>query len=221
MKMQKYFSVILFAMIALLVSCNSDSDSDTFTKEEKELRALLNNEWSIVESGRFYAEDFFDNQMYPVSENQIEEMFGITTYPFNRVESETEYLLGMNRKGGFYSIYGTSDRRSLYDFGYACLSQKGNKFTGYFNGITTNNQIKDMYIRKVDDDTLKLLVVYPIDFSAYVVADVNLYVLKKRGAWDESFSVKKIFEMFDYPPENIKLWDLENYERDKGQGRCQ
>lgn len=210
--MKKHISLILLGLVTFFGSCSSDSE--TVTNEEKEYRALMNNEWELIAERTIV----YEEAVVSIHLELLEECFNAQLYPIDQM---THYRLGMSKKGGFYSWTTYDGASSFTNFCYACMSQVGNKFTGYVNGIEANDELTDMYIRKVDEHTIKLLLVTEQDLGFSKIAIVKCMLLNKIGNWDEDFSVVKIFEMFNYSAEDIESWDLKNYERDKAQGRCQ
>ena len=215
--MKVYTKIVLLCVVLIFGSCSSDSGTDSFSKEERALRKLLNNEWEVVESGTSI-QDFEDFSGYPLKKEESDLFFDIKTHPLH---STIQTFVGMNKRGAFYLWSGTKDYKSLLDFAYSCTKQDGNRFSGKFDGITTSDRSTDLYGRQVDDKTMKLVLYYPEDLGGYSVAKIEVMLLKRKGSWNERFSVKNIFEMFNYSKADIEDFGILDFERNHGGGDCQ
>lgn len=212
--MKKLLSIVVLALLAVCISCTSDSSTDSLTQEEKEAKQLMNNTWKVVGHAYSFIGNSNENPMAVAS---IEEAFSIETYS---LEPSMKKLFGMNKKGEVYSWLGYEKGGGILDFSYSCTSQKGKKFSGYFNGVSSNNRLTDIYVRQIDEDKVKIVISYDIDAVDSVIVRMETMLLQKVSPWDESITIKKIFENLGYSANHIEELDLQNYERDHGQGTC-
>ncbi|MGS4345610.1 hypothetical protein ACKUSY_08470 [Myroides odoratus] len=211
--MKVYSKIIILCVVAMFYgSCQSDSDTDVLTTEEREIRTFFNKEWKVVEQRGLFVDD---ENLH--SSEFIEDLFTTRTFP---MDVSQRFIMGMNKKGEIYTWFNVEGYGTLLDFSYACTRQTGNRFTGYFNGITAKNQLTDLYIRQIDQETMKMVVIYEKDVEASETVRVEVKILKKIGPWDEEMSVKKIFEKNEYSVEDIERFGVEEYEREHGQGDC-
>lgn len=221
--MRKFLSLVVLSVVALLGSCSSDSSNS----EEKELRTLLNNEWEAVSSS--YASydlglsqeqinNFIEKGIVEIDIEAEKYLLGDDSLLYDK----DEFFFGMNKKGGLY-FWGNeieSKIHTRFTFYYACAQQKEKKFTGSFNNHVEPASKMDLYVHKVDENTIKILLLRVASYG-YSSSRCKLYVFKKIGAWNESTNLKSILEKYDYPSYYIELLGGENYERDVAQGKCQ
>ncbi|MGG5505970.1 MULTISPECIES: hypothetical protein [unclassified Myroides] len=219
--MRRVFGVLVIAISSLLSSCSSDSDSSKFTAEERELRTLLNHEWE--------ATDAYQGLTYelPLSEEYIADLLNFDWSVQTGVVDHS-IVVGMNKKGGFYfideKIRKENGGEPLQDLFYSCTSQQGNKFTGVFSGMSVKGAYREFYVRKVDENTMNLVIVYKeVERDNYAYGYCSVYAFKKIGAWDEQTTFRKIFQRYRYYDNMLDKMILaeENYERDLAQGSCQ
>ncbi|MGS4345611.1 hypothetical protein ACKUSY_08475 [Myroides odoratus] len=76
-----------------------------------------------------------------------------------------------------------------------------------------------MHIRKINEKTIKVLILkHKVDGNRRFV-DYDVYVLNKKGAWKEETSVKSILESYGVHDDYIEFIGGEHFERDVAQGR--
>ncbi len=223
--MRSVCTAFVLVLVGLLGSCSSDSDSNTFTSEERELRTLLNNEWVAVKESKYLPFEL------PMSEdfipNLLESDLFINTGIYNR-----SIVAGMNKQGGFYLIdeYAGIDadresltREPLLDLLYSCTTQQGNKFTGTFTGMSVKGATWEFYVRKADENTMHLVIIHVKESTqSYPMGLYSAYIFKKQGPWEEKTTFRKIFQRYRYydPFIDQMIMAEENYERDVARGGC-
>ncbi|WP_353102620.1 hypothetical protein [Myroides odoratus] len=219
--MKKCWFVLVLCVLFVFSGCKSD---DVMSKDAYGLRVLLNNEWESIEA----ANGIFElvKLEYPITEKKINSLFELKTVPLKYVYEKIS--LGMNKKGGFYT-FSEKLYPSNYEFQpgsviYFCLTQKENRFSGKFNEVPVFGEPfayeGEMHIRKIDEKTIKVLIVkHQVDDNRRFM-DYDLYVLNKKGGWKEETSVKSLLEDFNADAQFIELIGGEHFERDVAQGRC-
>ena len=205
--MKKILSLVLLSVVALLGSCSSDSSNN----EEKELRTLLNNEWEVVSSSSL---QYFEGKL---NEDDLNYLFNDAKLWSE--DEENDFIFGMNKKGGLYYYNYSKEGKIIFPFYYICTKQTGNKFTGIANSLSEPVEELDLHVRKVDDNTMKIVFFTVKSGEEHRLGYVH--VLRKQRAWNESTNLKSILEKYDYPSHVIEVMGGENYERDVAQGRCQ
>lgn len=224
--MRSVCTAFVLVISGLLSSCSSDSNSSSFTSEERELRTLLNNEWVAVKESKYIpfelpmSEDFIPNLL----ESELVVNTGIN----NR-----SIVAGMNKQGGFYLIdeyTGKGPRGEEYtsepllELLYSCTTQHGNKFTGTFTGMSVKGTTWEFYVRKADENTMHLVIVHVKESTQrYPTGLCSAYIFKKKGPWDETTTFRKIFQRYRYYDAFLDRMIMaeENYERDVARGGCQ
>lgn len=219
--MKKYCIVLVVGILGLFSSCKSD---DTMSKDNYELKTLLNHEWESIEAVNGIFE--LVKLEYPITEKKIDSLFELKTMPLKYVYEKIS--LGMNKKGGFYTF---SEKLYPPNYGfqpgsviYFCSTQEKNRFSGKFNEVPVFGQPfayeGEMHIRKIDEKTIKVLIVkHRVDDNRRFM-DYDVYVLNKKGDWKEETSVKSLLEDFNADAQFIEFIGGEHFERDVAQGRC-
>ncbi len=119
----------------------------------------------------------------------------------------------MNKKGGFYTfsekLYPPNYEFQPGSVIYFCSTQEKNRFSGKFNEVPVSGEPfayeGEMHIRKIDEKTMKVLIVkHQVDDNRRFM-DYDLYVLNKKGAWKEETSVKSLLEHFNVDAQSIEF----------------
>ncbi|MBB1138777.1 hypothetical protein [Myroides sp. WP-1] len=218
--MRAVFNVLFIGVIGFLSSCSSDSDSSKFTAEERELRTMLNNEWEASS----FTDLMFELPLLQENINWILDYEG--RIPMRG--KDRSIVIGMNKKGGFYLIDENTRKgyvgEPLHDLLYCCTFQQGNKFTGMFSGMSQKEIFQEFYVRKIDENTMILFLVKVKDEDGRLPYGYGIvYMLKKKGIWEEKTTFRKIFQRYRYYDNMLDKMIMaeENYERDVTQGGCQ
>ena len=219
--MNKLWILWGLGILGLFSSCKSD---DVMSKDEYELRTLLNHEWEAIEA----LDGIFDLEKleYPVTAEKIDSLFDLKTRSLEYVSDKIS--LGMNKKGGFYAFSGKhfppfygSQHGSII---YFCSTQEKNRFSGKFYEVSAYGEPEaydgEIYIRKIDENTIKVLILKHGEDDNRRFMDYGVYVLNKKGAWNESTSIKGILESYNAEAQFIEFIGGEHFERDVAQGRC-
>lgn len=219
--MKEYCIVLVLCVLCLCSGCKSD---DAMSQNEYELRTLLNHEWEATEINSYYTEPLVLESS--ITTEEIEELFNIKTMPITY--STEKMTLGMNKKGGFYALKQTQ-YSSSFEYGpksifYSCTTQEGNKFSGRINDVSFLGEPKaydgEVHMRKIDTNTIKVLILYYQVVNSKWYINFNVYVLNKKGAWNEKTSVKSLLERYNVDAQFIEFIGGEHFERDVAQGRC-
>ncbi|STZ69004.1 hypothetical protein [Myroides odoratus] len=219
--MKKCWIVLVLCVLFVFSGCKSDDD---LSKDSKELRTLLNHEWEATEIINHY---IIGNRLkYPFTTEKMEELFNTETYSIENYIHK--FKMGMNKKGGFYYVEEIKNvNTNLYDkinVMYMCTTQEEDRIFGKLNYIPNNGQPisyeADLYVRKIDENTIKLLMINHGEDPANKDMTFALFVLNKKGAWNENTAVQSILESFGIDRQYIEFIGGEHFERDVAQGRC-
>ena len=190
------------------------------SKNSDELKTLLNHEWESIEAANGILE--LVKLEYPITAKKIDNLFELETTSVEYIYEKIS--LGMNKKGGFYTF---SEKHYASNYGfqpgsiiYFCSTQEENRFSRKFNEVPFYGEPfayeGEMHIRKINEKTIKVLILkHKIDGNRRFV-DYDVYVLNKKGAWKEETSVKSMV----YMTTTSNLLEENILKRDVAQGRC-
>lgn len=225
--MRNFIYVVLMIVVASIMGCSSDSDSST--SEEKELRTLLNNEWEAIEWEKRGLYERKNSDRGPLTKEEIDTLLDESwLMPFS---DPYTVILGMNKKGEIYYLLKHDEKNypienPIIDFLYVATKQKDNVFTGCFNYLTEPDkeiEKRSFYIRKIDENTIKVTFIYAEsnrrpEHTEYFY---STFLMKKKGSWDESITVKKLLERYNFEPNFIEMMGGDRYEKEVAERNCQ
>lgn len=220
------YMLVVTSVLGLVIGCNSDSDS--LTSEETEIKELLNNEWEAIEWSQYEMHVSYTPDI-PLTTEEIELIMDRSDVaPFRE-----PYVisLGLNKKGELYYIHKHAQQEypidnPVIDLLYVATTQKDNVFTGCFNYLTEpDKSVRNgsFYIRKMDENTIKVMFTLAerTNGKGEISYSYRVLVMKKKGMWDEHTTVKKLLERYNFEPNFIEMMGGDHYEKEVAVKNCQ